>query len=161
MDTGSYCVNLLRYLVGNRKIHIDSAHCEPVSVQNPHVDITTHARFHSDDDIQIEMECSIYSIIPKITCTVLGENGSSFSALNWVCPQILYNRLGLKNLKGFSRVESFSKDVSTYEYQLRAFCTAIQKNQPFLTTAHDAVYNMQVIDEIYRTAKFPIRGTKL
>jgi predicted dehydrogenase len=46
----------------------------------------------------------------------------------------------------------------TYAYQLDAFCDAVLRGQPALTTADDAVANMAVIDAVYRAANMHPRG---
>ena len=47
----------------------------------------------------------------------------------------------------------------TYTYQLRAFTAAVLRGEPFPTTAQDAVVIMRLIDDVYRAADLPARGT--
>jgi predicted dehydrogenase len=48
---------------------------------------------------------------------------------------------------------------ATYTYQLRAFAAAVLRGEPVLTTPEDAVANMRQIDDVYRAAGLPLRGT--
>jgi predicted dehydrogenase len=46
---------------------------------------------------------------------------------------------------------------TTYLGQLEAFAAAVQRGQPFPTTAEHAVVTMKLIDDIYRAAGLPLR----
>jgi hypothetical protein len=47
---------------------------------------------------------------------------------------------------------------TTYVWQLRAFAGAIQRGEPFPTTAPGAVTTMRLIDDCYTAAGLPLRG---
>jgi hypothetical protein len=47
---------------------------------------------------------------------------------------------------------------TTYTWQLRAFAAAIQRGEPFPTTAANATTTMRLIDDCYLAAGFPLRG---
>ena len=49
---------------------------------------------------------------------------------------------------------------ATYTYQLRAFAGAVLRGEPVVTTPEDAVANMRQIDDVYRAAGLPLRGTR-
>jgi predicted dehydrogenase len=51
------------------------------------------------------------------------------------------------------------KGEPTYDAQLRAFIGAVRERAPFPTTPRDAVLTMRLIDDIYRAAGLPVRGT--
>ena len=48
--------------------------------------------------------------------------------------------------------------VSSYYFQAKAFSRIIGEGIEIRTPASDGVLNMQVVDEIYRTAGLPLRG---
>jgi predicted dehydrogenase len=67
-----------------------------------------------------------------------------------------------------SRAEKFATDhgipvvhggEATYTYQLRAFAAAARGGPASLTPPEDSIANMTVIDDIYRKAGLPLRGT--
>ena len=47
----------------------------------------------------------------------------------------------------------------TFAWQLRAFAAAVTEGAPFPTTADSAAVTMRVIDDAYRAAGLPPRGT--
>lgn len=48
---------------------------------------------------------------------------------------------------------------ATYAYQLDAFCDAVLRRQPVLTSPTEAVANMRIVDDVYRSAGMSPRGT--
>jgi predicted dehydrogenase len=48
---------------------------------------------------------------------------------------------------------------TTYTWQLRAFAAAIRRGKHFVTTPENAVATMHLMDDCYRAASLPIRGT--
>ena len=47
----------------------------------------------------------------------------------------------------------------TYSFQLDAFCDAVLRGGPVLTSPEDAVANMTVLDAVYRAANMRRRGS--
>ena len=52
-------------------------------------------------------------------------NGARVWATNWVAPHMLYNKVNVYSADGEKKSTSFGRKVSTYQHQLKAFCTAI------------------------------------
>jgi predicted dehydrogenase len=104
-----------------------------------------------------QMHCSMWSSrILRIAVQVTGDKGDLYIT-NPVLPQA-YHRLRVR-VNGKKRIEKVSKRP-TYEYQLEAFCAAVQKGAPVLTAPSDAIANMRVIDAVYRAAGMQPRGTR-
>jgi hypothetical protein len=51
------------------------------------------------------------------------------------------------------------KGEPSYVAQLRVFLAAVRDGAPFPTTAQDAVVTIRLIDDIYRAAGLPLRGS--
>eukprot|EP00163_Fabomonas_tropica_P018950 TRINITY_DN33358_c0_g1_i1.p1 TRINITY_DN33358_c0_g1~~TRINITY_DN33358_c0_g1_i1.p1 ORF type:complete len:366 (+),score=94.92 TRINITY_DN33358_c0_g1_i1:52-1098(+) len=158
MDTGSYCVNFLRYILGEEP--------EVVSAKSklayPNVDQETEAEFSTISGTTGKATCSIFSVIPKISLTVRGSMNSELNAINWVAPHIMYNKLSVRDTNGSNRTEKFDTgSPTTYALQLRAFVEAVQAGSDagLHTGREDMVKNMEVIDNVYRAAGLPVRGT--
>jgi predicted dehydrogenase len=67
------------------------------------------------------------------------------------------NQLTVK-VGGDEKSESVSGDT-TFTYQLSAFVKAVRGEAKFPTDAAEAIVNMQLIDDVYRAAGLPLRGT--
>ena len=93
----------------------------------------------------------------RIAVHVDGARGS-MKAFNFVAPQ-MYNRLTVKIGERTTR-ERVRGDAS-YVAQLRAFLAAVREGASFPTTPRDAVTTMGLIDDLYRAAGLPPRGTGL
>jgi predicted dehydrogenase len=91
----------------------------------------------------------------RIAVQVRGDDGD-LHITNPVLPQA-YHRLRVRS-RGRKRIEKLSKKPS-YEFQLEAFCAAVQTGAPVLTPPSDAIANMRLIDAIYVAAGMKPRGT--
>jgi predicted dehydrogenase len=91
----------------------------------------------------------------RIGVHIDGSRGK-LRALNFVAPHY-YNRLRV-TIDGKTTRERVKGEV-TYDAQLRAFLAAVNEGKTFPTTARDAVVTMRLIDDIYRAAGLPLRGT--
>jgi predicted dehydrogenase len=78
---------------------------------------------------------------------------------NFLHPHLGY-RLITQGPRETDAVTSPASDPSetTYLYQLRAFAAAVLHSQPYPTTPQHALINMRLIDDVYKTAGFPLRG---
>ena len=100
--------------------------------------------------------CSLWSSsLLRATATVTGDAGR-LHVLNPVAPQLLH-RLTVR--AGGRRVVERLPRRSTYDYQLEAFCRAVQRGEPVLTGPADSVATMQVIDAVYAAAAMRPRGS--
>ena len=75
---------------------------------------------------------------------------------NFVGPQA-WSRF-VVTVDGRRRRERFDREA-TYVHQLRAFDAAVRGEQTNLTPPAESVANMSVLDDIYRAAGLPPRGT--
>lgn len=121
------------------------------------IDRAMTAHFRYDNGAVGRTDASMWSSrLLRIAVHIDGSRGK-VRALNFVAPQI-YNRLRVtvdgKTTRG--RV----KGEPSYDAQLRAFLAAVRDGTPFPTTPRDAVVTMRLIDDIYRAAGLPLRGTE-
>ena len=91
----------------------------------------------------------------ELALRIQGEDGE-LHVLNPVMPH-LFHRLRVRTRAG-RRVEKVDGEA-TYTHQLRAFLAAVREGLPVPTDGVDGVANMHVIDEIYRAAGYPLRGS--
>ena len=91
----------------------------------------------------------------RVAVHIDGSRGK-VRALNFVAPHY-YNRLRV-TIDGKTTRERVKGEI-TYDAQLRAFLSAVNEGKTFPTTPRDAVVTMRLIDDIYRAAGLPLRGT--
>jgi predicted dehydrogenase len=151
MDAGCYAVSMAR-LLGREEPRVISARAK---LHAPEVDraMTAELQFPSGHLGRVTSSMWSASLL-KLAARVVGERGE-LRVTNPVMPQ-LYHRLVLV-VDGKKRVERLTRRP-TYEFQLEAFCNAVQTGAPILTPPEDAVANMRVIDAIYRAAGMTPRG---
>ncbi len=151
MDTGCYAVHMLRHLAGAEP-EVTRAEAR---LSSPKVDRCMTADVTFADGRTGRVRCSMFSwTLFDISARVVGDEGE-MRVFNQVAPQF-YHRLTVRTAKG-KRVERVP-GRSTYEHQLRAFADSVNHGTPVLTSAHDGVANMRVIDRIYEKAGLPLRG---
>jgi predicted dehydrogenase len=151
MDAGCYAVHMARTF-GKEEPRVISA---TAKLRTPDVDRAMRAEVQYPSGHLGTIVCSMWSAtLLKMAVRITGARGE-LRVFNPVMPQ-LYHRLTVIS-DGKKRVEKFSKRP-TYEFQLEAFCNAIQTGAPILTPPSDAVANMRVIDAIYRAAGMQPRG---
>ena len=151
MDTGAYCVHMLRHLAGAEPT-VTRAEAR---LSSPHVDRWMTADFTFADGRTGRMTCALFSsTLLKITARVVGDRGE-LHVVNPVLPQ-LWHRLRVRDADGV-RVERVP-GRPTYEHQLRAFVEHVLRGAPVLTPPTDSIANMRVIDRIYEKAGLPLRG---
>jgi predicted dehydrogenase len=152
MDAGCYAINCLR-LLGPGEPTVASAHAK---LHGAAVDRAMVADFRFPGGATGRIRASLWSRqLIRVGARAVGENGE-MRVLNFIAPQF-YNRLTVRVAEA-TRREHVSGDA-TYTYQLRAFAAAVLRGEPVLTTPEDAVANMRQIDDVYRAAGLPPRGT--
>jgi len=156
MDCGCYTVNCLRYIL-EEEPEVVSAE---VDIAYPYVDQSTRATFKTQSGKTGAIECSFYSML-SANVHVIGENGAELWVYNFVAPHILYNKLTVKLADGKIISESLPKNISSYGEQLKAFISAVRMRDysKVLTPVEYGIKNMRVIDNIYKRAGLPVRGT--
>jgi predicted dehydrogenase len=152
MDTGCYTVSVVRHLAAAEPevLRADAL------LSSPRVDRAMRAELRFPDGRTGTVTCSLFSArLLSIAAHVVGEEGS-LDVFNPIAPH-LYHRLRVRTQSG-SRSERVAGETS-YTHQLRAFVDHVRGGPPMLSDARDGVANMRVIDEIYRKAGLPLRGT--
>jgi predicted dehydrogenase len=154
MDAGCYPVNCIRML-GQAEPAVVSARA---TLHGPAVDRAMVADFRFPGGATGRITTSMWSArLLGFGARAVGERGE-MRVFNYVSPQA-FNLLTVR-AGGRTRRERV-RGEATYTYQLRAFAAAVLRGEPVITTAEDAVANMRQIDDVYRAAGLPLRGTGL
>jgi predicted dehydrogenase len=152
MDAGCYAVHCLRTL-GPGEPSVVAARA---LLRSPGVDRAMAADLRFPTGATGRVHASMWSgQLLKVAAHVQGERGS-LHITNYAAPQF-FHRVTV-TVDGVRRRERVPGEA-TYTYQLRAFAAAVQDGTPVLTPPQDSIANMTVIDEIYRKAGLPLRGT--
>lgn len=151
MDTGSYTINVLRFLAGAEPEVIQAR----ARLASPEVDRRMDAELRFPNGITGQITASLLSsALLRIGVRVTGEQGE-MRVLNFVSPHI-YHRLSVRTSRG-KRTEHVAGEA-TYTSQLRAFAQAITQGTPVPTNPAEAIANMRIIDAVYRRAGLKVRG---
>ena len=154
MDAGCYPINCIR-LLGQDEPAVVSARAR---LRGPAVDRAMVADFRFPGGATGRIITSLWSgQLLRLGARAVGERGE-MRVFNYLSPQafnLLTVRAGGKTRRERVRGEA------TYTYQLRAFAAAVLRGEPVATTPEDAVANMRQIDDVYRAAGLPVRGTTL
>ncbi len=152
MDAGCYAVHCLRTL-GPGEPSVVSA---SALLQSPGVDRAMTADLRFPTGATGRINASMWSgQLLKIAARVQGTRGT-LHITNYAAPQY-FHRVTV-TVDGLRRRERVPGEA-TYTYQLRAFAAAVQNGTAPLTPPQDSIANMTVIDDIYRKAGLPLRGT--
>lgn len=150
MDTGCYCMNLLRWLGGEPRVIAAKA-----VLSSPQVDRVMHAEMAFENGVSGQLNCSLAGYPPvKIYARVVGDEGE-LDILNPFVPQV-YHWLRIKTKTG-TRNELVTREP-TYNFQLRAFVAATRGEKTNITDGQDGIKNMRVIDAVYEKAGLDPRG---
>jgi predicted dehydrogenase len=123
-------------------------------LSSPGVDRAMDARFSLPEGGTARVRCSMFSrSLLRLHAEVVGSEGT-LTVFNPFAPQFGH-RVRVTTASG-TRKERFSRKA-TYDYQLEAFCGAVEDGAPFPTTAADAIRTMELIDGIYAAAGLPMR----
>ncbi len=158
MDLGCYGIHLMRFVSGLEP-EVVSAEAK---VKNQ-VDLAMRAglSFSGDSGSCLgQMDCSFSSFIPEFSACFYGSRGT-VKAINPYAPQDMSNSLKVQNDKG-THERKFSREVSSFVYQLRYFVQAIEGvgEKSFDLRHDDIIGNMRAIDGIYEKAGLPKREGK-
>ena len=150
-----YPVHAMR-LLGPGEPEVVSASAKLLGSSEGRIDraMTTHFRFANGAVGRSEASMWSHRLL-RVAAHVEGTRGR-MKVLNFVAPQI-YNSLKV-TVDGKTTRERVRGDAS-YVAQLKAFVAAVRDGTPFPTTPRDAVTTMRLIDDIYRAAGMPLRGT--
>ena len=152
MDLGCYLLNMIRYFSGYRpRIRKAAALIGP-----PNIDVAMETILELEGGATARMRCSMApDVRAEAGFAAKGERGELL-VTNPVAPHHGH-QLTLKT-GDMVRRETVKGDT-TYTCQLRAFVAAVRGEQPMATAGSDGILNMRLIDEVYRAAGLPPRGT--
>ena len=145
MDAGCYAIHMARHLAGAEPEVLSAT----ALLRSPGVDRAMRADMRFADGRSARVTCSMWSHrLLRVAVHVTGSAGA-LRVFNPLGPN-LYHRISVR--AGRRRhVEHLSRRP-TYEFQLEAFCRAIEGGAPPITGPADAVANMEVVDAVYRRA---------
>ncbi|MET0986630.1 MAG: Gfo/Idh/MocA family oxidoreductase, partial [Steroidobacteraceae bacterium] len=152
MDTGSYCVNFLRLLLGE-PVRILSA---APTISTPQVDGRMQAELMFRNDCLGRLDASQISAANDVfaSAELIGTKGR----LHVLQPFVPHAGGALEIDVGGAVRNEVVDSTPTYVFQARAFAHVVRNGGPIRTSATDGVANMRVIDEIYRAAGMSPRG---
>lgn len=151
MDMGSYVVHMARMLGGEEPSVLSAA----AKLHGADIDRAMSAELQFPSGHTGSVHCSMWSSsLLHLAARVVGDQGE-LRVFNPIGPQ--YASWLTVRSGGTRRIEIPARRP-TYAYQLDAFCDAVLRGRPALTTAEDAVANMTIIDAVYRAANMHPRG---
>lgn len=152
MDPGCYPLSMLSYFGGATPEVVDVE----MTMGPPNVDLRmrTNVRFPNGTTGVAEARTDYDGLV--IELKIRGSKGS-IEVDNPVLPH-LWNTLTVE-IEG-QRSEETVEGETTFTAQLRAFVAWVKEGIPMATDAKEAVRNMALIDEVYRKAGIPVRGSK-
>jgi predicted dehydrogenase len=152
MDLGCYPLHMIRYFSGMTPRVVRAA----ARTGPENIDIAMDVQLDLGDGATARMTCAMAQD-SQITANFIarGERGE-ISVFNPVAPQ-MGHQLTIKTSAG-EQQESVPGDAS-YTHQLRAFIAALRGDGSFPTDGADGVVSMRIIDDTYRAAGLPPRGT--
>ncbi len=151
MDMGSYVVHMARMLGGEEPSVLSAA----AKLHGADIDRAMSAELQFPSGHTASVHCSMWSSsLLHLAARVVGDQGE-LRVFNPIGPQ--YASWLTVRSGGTRRIEIPARRP-TYAYQLDAFCDAVLRGRPALTTAEDAVANMTIIDAVYRAANMHPRG---
>ena len=151
MDMGSYVVHMARMLGGEEPSVLSAT----AKLHGADIDRAMSAELQFPSGHTASVHCSMWSSsLLHLAARVVGDQGE-LRVFNPIGPQ--YASWLTVRSGGTRRIEIPARRP-TYAYQLDAFCDAVLRGRPALTTAEDAVANMTIIDAVYRAANMHPRG---
>ena len=152
MDLGSYPLHMLREFSGLMpRVLKASARMGPKNI-----DVTMEVDLEMAGGVPARMKCSMAQDAVRGSMFIAKGERGELTVINPVAPH-QGNRITLKTTDGV-RQETIAGDT-TYIYQLRAFIGQIRGEHTFPTDGAEGVINMSIIDDVYRAAGLPLRGT--
>ncbi len=147
MDVGCYAVHALRMLasaLGGAPRVVGARAGE----RDPGVDAWLDADLELPGGVQATMRSGMTAPEFDFSYRLVGSRGTAYA------PEFARPHLGdtieVTGPDG-TRVEELGRR-SSYTYQLEALAAHLRDGTPLLTEANDAVANMELVDEVYRTA---------
>jgi predicted dehydrogenase len=146
MDVGCYTIHLLRSLAQAEPEVTGASALE----RSPGVDRWLQADMTLPNGGTGRITSAMWSSrFLRLGAEVKGTKGT-IRVLNPYAPHY-FHRLSVRTSSGKQKQARFPR-IATYEYQLRAFASAVLRGGPIKTGTDDAIANMRVIDAAYRAA---------
>jgi predicted dehydrogenase len=152
MDLGCYPLHMIRYFSGLTPRVIRAA----ARTGPDKIDIAMDVHMELGSGATARMTCAMADDVQiGASFTARGDRGE-LTVINPVAPQ-MGHQLTIKTSTG-EKHESVPGDTS-YTCQLRAFVAALNGDAKFPTDGDEGVINIRIIDDVYRAAGLPPRGT--
>lgn len=152
MDLGCYPLNMICYFSGQ----IPRVTRAQARVGPPGIDVTMEAELEFGRGTTARISCSMAPDSESgAWFRAIGDSGE-IVATNPVAPH-RGHLLTIRHSEGEQREVVEGRE--TYFYQLEAFVAAVREHEPIATSGSQGVLNMELIDEVYRAAGLPCRGT--
>ena len=153
MDLGCYPLHMIRYFSGLTPRVIRAR----AQVGPPNIDIAMEADLELAPGVTARMTCSMAADAQLGASFFARGDRGELKVTNPVGPH-WGHQLTLTTTQGITN-ETVPGET-TYTHQLRALVAALRGDRPaFPTDAHDGVIGMRIIDDVYRAAGLPPRGT--
>ena len=152
MDLGCYPLHMIRYFSGMTPRVIRAK----AEVGPPSIDIKMEADMELAADVTARMTCSMAADAQLSSWFSARGDRGSLKVTNPVGPHYGH-QLTITTPKGETN-ETVPGDT-TYTHQLRAFVAAVRGGPHFPTDGVDGIVSMRIIDDVYRAAGLPPRGT--
>lgn len=152
MDLGCYPLHMIRYFSGITPRVIRAS----TGTGPKNIDIAMEVDLELAAGVTARMNCSMKKdAVLRASFMARGDRGE-LKVINPVGPH-RGHQLTLKTGAGETN-ETVPGDT-TYTHQLRAFVAALRGDGKFPTDGADGIIGMRIIDDVYRAAGLPPRGT--
>lgn len=153
MDLGCYPLHMIRYFSGTTpRVLSAKARLGP-----PRIDVAMEAELELAPGATAQMTCSMAADAQLGASFLARGDRGELNVINPVGPH-WGHQLTLTTREG-STSETVPGET-TYTHQLRALVKALDGDRSaFPTDAHDGIVGMRIIDDVYRAAGLPPRGT--
>ena len=152
MDLGSYPLHMLREFSGLMPRVLKAW----ATTGPKNIDVAMEVDLEMTGGVPARMKCSMAQDAVRDAMFVARGDRGELTVINPVAPH-QGNQITLKTADGVKQ-ETIAGDT-TYTYQLRAFIAQIRGGKTFPTNGAEGVINMSIIDDVYRAAGLPPRGT--
>ncbi len=152
MDLGCYPLHMISHFTGLAPTVVRAK----AQIVPENIDIAMEAVLQFEGGASARMTCSMaQGVRIGAHFTARGELGE-IKVTNPVAPHIGHS-LVIRTASG-EKQETVAGDT-TFTHQLRAFVAAVSGELPFATDDIEAIANMRLIDDVYRAAGLPPRGS--
>jgi predicted dehydrogenase len=160
MDTGVAALDAARHVLGDVSLICDDA---KVKLAYPQVDMDCTATFLATTGAKVFVDCSIWSLGPRISMVIKGQDGAELTIRNWAMPHTVYNAILVTDRNGCKRTEKYETgEPTTYTLNVRSFIEVIRNRDTVnLGSPENAVTNMELVDSVYEKAGLVPRGRTL